>query len=281
MNLQVLQKPRCKITSVLEECVAQIVLITLLTFIMMPSSHAQGRIEGKFDPLQSRFVPDDPQYFVGSPVDGFAVVKQGEKFGIVDTSGNLKWPIDQEVMLFPIALLERGELPPTPLTTFGILLVADDGHLVGINSECTLGNGGTYFICTPSGELITPYLLIWAKSMDRFNMYKPNGLIHFMRYEFKPNDIGCIRCGYCYGYMGILNTKGELLVAPDRYRDIADFHNGRARVMLDNGKYGYIDEKGCEVIPCTFDQADNFLEGKATVTQGKKTFEIGIDGKRL
>lgn len=33
-------------------------------------------------------------------------------------------------------------------------------------------------------------------------------------------------------------------------------------------------------MPCNCDIVDNFLEGKAQVTKGNKTFEIGIDGKR-
>lgn len=261
-------------------CGARFVVLTLLIMMMMPSTYTQGRIKGKYDPITAQFVPSNNNYKVGPTVDGYAVIGYEGKFGVLDTTGSLTWPITQDILKLPIPLIRDKETNPKTITDFGVLLISDDGDDIGVNSVCTFGNGGTYFLCDSVGNLVLPYRLIWRDPNDRYRMFQHHDLIHFMRYEHKP-DIGCIRCGYCYGYMGILNTKGETIVAPDRYRDIADFHSGRARVMLDSGKYGYIDEKGCEVIPCTFDEADNFLEGKAQVTQGKKTFEIGIDGKRL
>jgi WG containing repeat len=247
----------------------------------MTNTNAQSRIKGDYDPTQAQFFPKNSKYSVGPTVDGYAVIEFEGKFGIIDTKGNFQWPIEQLVQPLRVSIKHVREPEMIHMIDFGYLVISEDGYLVGGNSLCSGGNHGTYFLCDSSGTLVLPYRLIWPNLLDRYSMLKPNGLIHFTRYEAIPGDIECIRCGYCYGYMGILNTKGETIVAPDRYRDIADFHSGRARVMLDNGKYGYIDEKGCEVIPCTFDEADNFLEGKAQVTQGKKTFEIGIDGKRL
>ena len=52
-----------------------------------------------------------------------------------------------------------------------------------------------------------------------------------------------------------------------KYENASDFSEGLARVMRD-GKYGFIDTAGREVVPCKYDGADDFHEGMARVTVG-------------
>ena len=54
------------------------------------------------------------------------------------------------------------------------------------------------------------------------------------------------------------------VAAPPKYDAAWSFSGGMAAVSL-NGKYGYIDETGSEVIPCRYDAAGRFSEGLATV----------------
>ena len=53
------------------------------------------------------------------------------------------------------------------------------------------------------------------------------------------------------------------------YNQILSFSEGLATVKLD-GKYGFINTKGKEVIPCKYDYAGEFSEGLA---------KVGLDGK--
>ena len=56
---------------------------------------------------------------------------------------------------------------------------------------------------------------------------------------------------------GFINEKGEEVV-PYKYDSASDFSsNGLAIVRID-GQYGYINEKGEEVIPCKYEDADDF-----------------------
>lgn len=67
---------------------------------------------------------------------------------------------------------------------------------------------------------------------------------------------------------GAYNTKGELVV-PFKYDDMAEYASGMARVRVGgyiDGKYGYVDKTGNEVIPAEYGvAAKKFSEGLAFV----------------
>ena len=58
------------------------------------------------------------------------------------------------------------------------------------------------------------------------------------------------------------------------------FHEGLARVKK-NGKYGYINKEGEEVIKCQYDDASNFHEGLAAVKKNEKKYYIDNLGNEL
>lgn len=68
-----------------------------------------------------------------------------------------------------------------------------------------------------------------------------------------------------------------------KYDDVGDFHNGRAMVVSNN-KYGYIDKRGNEIIPCTFDYDmeattdHDFHEGLARIERDGKSGFIDVNG---
>lgn len=64
----------------------------------------------------------------------------------------------------------------------------------------------------------------------------------------------------------IINTDGEL-VTPE-YREIDHFSEGLAAVQDGNGKAGFIDREGNEVIPCQYGEVGWFSEGLADVCLG-------------
>lgn len=62
-----------------------------------------------------------------------------------------------------------------------------------------------------------------------------------------------------------------------KYKGLGSFHDGLARVGR-NGKYGYMNIKGEEVIPCSYTDAYDFSNGVARVIIDGKTKYIDING---
>lgn len=69
-----------------------------------------------------------------------------------------------------------------------------------------------------------------------------------------------------YDYSGKKLTKYD---DKDSYDEITPFYEGFARVKR-NGKYGYIDSKGNEIIPLEYEYAGVFSSGVAAVSNGEK-----------
>ncbi|EAY27869.1 WG repeat-containing protein [Microscilla marina] len=84
-----------------------------------------------------------------------------------------------------------------------------------------------------------------------------------------------------YGKYGFLNSKNEVVI-PLQYDYADDFKEGVACVAK-NGKYGFIDEQGKVVIPLQYDGAAFFFNGKAQIEiitpKGRKYLLIDRDGK--
>lgn len=66
------------------------------------------------------------------------------------------------------------------------------------------------------------------------------------------------------GKQGFIDTTGREVVSC-RYNDVQHFSDGLAAVKMD-GKWGYIDKTGKEVIPCQYGSTGAFENGRAVVT---------------
>ena len=64
------------------------------------------------------------------------------------------------------------------------------------------------------------------------------------------------------------------------YEAIEDFHEGLAKVKKD-GKWGYINKEGREVIPCKYDSASDFREGLVFVDKDNHTLIIDQSGQEI
>ena len=80
--------------------------------------------------------------------------------------------------------------------------------------------------------------------------------------------------------MGIVDKTGKVVVPPHKYDGIADFCNGFALVEKD-GKRGFVDQTGKEVIPCVYEGSWNFHEGLAAVKKDGKWGCIDKTGKEV
>ncbi len=66
----------------------------------------------------------------------------------------------------------------------------------------------------------------------------------------------------------------------DKYDSKTEFINGFATVNL-NGKYGVIDEKGQEIVPCKYEFVGTYIDGLAKVKMNNKVGLIDEKGKEL
>ena len=76
-----------------------------------------------------------------------------------------------------------------------------------------------------------------------------------------------------YGY---INETGKQVI-PFTYDEAEDFIEGYSRVVK-NGKYGFVDESGKLIFPCEYDYAENFKNGSAKVKRGDTYFYLDADG---
>ena len=76
----------------------------------------------------------------------------------------------------------------------------------------------------------------------------------------------------------IVRLTPELVEALKRYNEVYEFSEGFARVTRD-GKSGFINAKGEEVIPLKYDDADSFSEGVASCKKDGKWGYINTKGE--
>lgn len=81
------------------------------------------------------------------------------------------------------------------------------------------------------------------------------------------------------GLYGFINEKGNEVI-PCQYTFVLYFSNGLVAVEK-NGKWGFINEYGIEVIECIYDHVTSFSNGYAIVTLNGQTFCINKSGKKL
>ena len=96
-------------------------------------------------------------------------------------------------------------------------------------------------------------------------------------FEMGGETKGLDECVYIKhnGLKGIIRKTDKTVIVPPKYKFIGDFKEGRAMVEID-GKYGFIDHNGKEVIECKYDYVGSFEEGIA----GKYGF-IDHNGKEV
>ena len=80
------------------------------------------------------------------------------------------------------------------------------------------------------------------------------------------------------GKWGYINTKGEQIVEC-KFDDFYDFNEGFAAVQKD-GKWGYINTKGEQIVECKFYDANVFNEGFAVVKKDGKWGYINTKGEQ-
>jgi hypothetical protein len=82
----------------------------------------------------------------------------------------------------------------------------------------------------------------------------------------------------------VIDTLGKTIVPLDKYKSIDGYKdNGLAMVSYysktkNKMLYGYINNKGVEIVPCVYEYVDNFIKGRARVRRDGKSFIINEQG---
>lgn len=69
--------------------------------------------------------------------------------------------------------------------------------------------------------------------------------------------------------VGLMNTKGKLIVEP-KYKKITNFHNGYARFLTSDDKWGIIDNQGNVVVEAKYDDIGDYSSKVAWVRNGEQ-----------
>ncbi len=82
--------------------------------------------------------------------------------------------------------------------------------------------------------------------------------------------------------IGFIDKLGNMraFLREKPFHDIGDFHCGRSRVYA-NGKFGFIDKEGNQVIPCQYDWTNSFSDGLAFVCGKGYSSYIDVEGKKV
>ena len=80
------------------------------------------------------------------------------------------------------------------------------------------------------------------------------------------------------GLYGFINHRGNIVISC-QFENARNFSEGLAPVTNAKGFWGYIDKNGNWVIKAQYDYADSFVNEEARIIKGSKVFYINKDNK--
>ena len=200
---------------------------------------------------------------VGYPTDGLILVQKDSLFGYYDTLGNPRIPI---------------RYPAASSFNEGLAVVADwvDTNVVAYGFIDHEGR----MVIQPQFQYAFPFYEGFAvvKAYDRYGMIDRSGQVVFpIKYEILTSMYqGCLFAGDDNG-LALYDNHFRQLTMPV-YTQVEGRNEDRILVARD-GKYGYLDPDGNLVIPCQYDRAGLFDDGRTFVAIGKKWGIIDRTGR--
>ena len=194
----------------------------------------------------------------------------GEKWGYVDTKGNMTIPAQfQKADIFSEGMARVG-IERDSVMWYGF--IDKNGKLVIPTNykNATCFSEEIAWVVRPKGHPVaidqSGKELFTLKDAEYVTFFK-EGLAAYAQINSK----GDTKWGFC-------DKQGKTTVFPI-YESAGSFSEGLAVVSDTNGKFGYIDKKGSLFIPYQFDFASDFKDGMATVRLGEKWGLINKKGK--
>lgn len=230
--------------------------------------------------------------------EGFITVKKTEKYGVIDSGGNLVVPmIYDSVSAFHngvAAVSIEGRFGA--INTKGETIIPLEYELVGECSEgfISVKKNHCWGFFNTSGELVIPieYYALSASGpvfsdglacvLDGF-LDTDGNLIQVdtetpieVSSNFKEGLASVFYFAEGVGKQGFIDRSGRIVVPLEYERTAEDFNEGLAWVYKE-GKYGFVNRKGKLVIPMEYDYAESFSCGLASV---KKDGAYGYINRR-
>lgn len=224
-------------------------------------------------------------------VDGMAKVKKGEGYGVLDKKGQyILQPIYSDCKLLGNGLIayktQRWRIKNTEGKEVGNLEFDDINSFSEGLAAVKVGNKWGFI--NADGELkIEPaydFVGSFKNSLCDIKLNNRWGLIDNSGNEVvKPDFEDRLQVLDDYilvrdkdGKWGYLNSKGEQVIEYV-FEKAGNFSEGLAPVYAE-GKWGYIDKQGNFAIEPAFDEAEKFVKGSALVRKDGKAYFIDKDG---
>ncbi len=217
---------------------------------------------------------------------GMARVRDEWKYGYIDKRGNPVIPLMYDLLTRPsegiITYMKGREVGI--LNARGARLISEKYFPRGLRKVYL---NGRYGYINPKGEIVVPikYEKVENLAEDFFSfLYKgkegvlvpytnkiivPSGVydeIMYLKYDFfyvKRNS-----------KMGLIDTAGNVVVAPEDYDTIYDFI-GRIAKVCKGEKYGVLNREGVLIVPTIYDEIAVLKNGYIRGTQNDEYFPIG------
>lgn len=151
--------------------------------------------------------------------------------------------------IFPFILFfSCKEEPESNLKSYKNISITENVDSLYLHSSDTvLKFGAPCCFLNAKGDTIIP--------LGKYEIFAPENMLHFTFVKSKHGIVG-------------IDRKGNVLYDAYLYGDfiLDTFNEGLCRVIRNN-KIGYINKQGEVVIPCQFNCAEIFMNGKAKVSQ--------------
>ncbi len=233
--------------------------------------------------------------------EGWAVVNKGKKEIYIDQSGktispeewDTAWDFDNG-----IAVVSKDGIYFVVDKAFDVLdtignvriIMRSNGVVVAENAknEWSIISGERKLSNLHYSQIDYCGKAFFRAAIKRKNGKTRNGLI-----DINGNIVIPIKYEELYSYVGGLvlkrrnkwmffeSTDGNLSpLVSIKCQEADGFYDGLSRVLR-KGKFGYINKKGEEIIPCQYEYSRNFQEGKAVVMNNNKWGFIDVRGEAL
>lgn len=197
------------------------------------------------------------------PTEGLIMVQQDSLFGYFDTTGNQVIPFRYSAA----SSFNEGR---------AVVALYVDSYYVSYGFIDKKGN----IVIKPQYDYAFPFYEGYAvvQAYNRYGMIDTNNReVLPIKFEILTSmSDGLFFAGDDQG-LALYNNKFKRLTKPI-YTELVGKSDDRILVRRD-GKYGYLNPKGKEIIPCQYDRANLFIDNRAAVCKNGKWGIINIAGQ--
>ena len=120
--------------------------------------------------------------------------------------------------------------------------------------------------------------LCWVLKNGKYGFINSSGKVKidfvFDRASNFSEGLACVKFGDVYYYINKYGKKKSY-----EYKEIRSLNNGYGALKASNGKWGFVNSNGKEVITCYYDKVGDFIDGYAFVVLGDAIGIIDQNGK--